>query len=127
MPSLNKLQIIGHVGNYQGLRYTANGKAILNFSVAVNSGRKQDDGSFSDETTWFRIVTFGQVAERLAPQIDKGSLVMVEGPVKLDSYKGNDGVERYSLEVVGFSALALSKLNSAPAQKHLDSDDLPFE
>jgi len=92
---LNKLLITGNLGRDSELAYTANsGKAILKFSMAVARGFKKENG-----TDWFNCALFGDRAEKLAAYLIKGTKVLVEGTVRLNSYE-KDGVKKYSTEIL---------------------------
>lgn len=88
---MNKLFIIGTVGNKPELKATQTGKSVCSFSVAVN-GR-------NDTTTWFRVTTWEKLAENTARYLDKGSKVAVVGAVSCRTYQANNGETRASLEV----------------------------
>lgn len=89
---LNKLTIIGRLVREPELRYTQAGKAVCGFTVAVDGERKEDDSQFIKVTAWEKM------AELCAEYLVKGQEVLVIGPVKLDSWEGNQGT-RYDLAV----------------------------
>ena len=77
--SLNKAMIIGNLGRDPELRYTATGQAVVQFTVAVNRNYKDAAGEWKEETEWFRVVAWGQLAERTAEHLRKGCKVYGEG------------------------------------------------
>lgn len=79
MPSYSKTTIVGHLGNKPELREAA-GKAVCNFSVAVN-GRKKDA-----PPTWFKVTAWEKLAENCAQYLDKGRAVLVDGEITLDTW-----------------------------------------
>ena len=79
MGSVNKVILVGNLGRDPEMRYTPNGQAVTQFTVAVNRNFKDQDGSWQEETEWFRVVVFGQQAERAAEYLRKGGKVYVEG------------------------------------------------
>ncbi len=134
MPSLNNLSIIGHAGRDGELKYTANGKALYSFSVAVSRSYKSGD-EWKEETDWFNVTLFGDQAERQANyDLKKGNLIYVEGRVSMRTYESN-GVQRSSLDVAANRVLNLTKREegATPAQPRQarppepSIDDLPFE
>lgn len=97
---LNKVQVIGHLGNDPEVRYTAGGAAITNISVASTEKWKDKQGVEQSETEWFRITFFGKLAEIAAKWLKKGSLVYVDGKLKTTKYTDKNGIERYSTDVI---------------------------
>ena len=90
---LAKVTLIGNVGKPEDLKYTQSGKALINFSLAVNDGKGDQQ-----TTTWYRCALFGQLAESLAPYIVKGKQVYVEGKLTAREYEGKNG-KGFSLDV----------------------------
>ena len=77
--SLNKAMIIGNLGRDPEMRYTPNGQAVTQFTVAVNRNYKDASGEWKEETEWFRVVAWAPLAERTAEYLRKGRKVYVEG------------------------------------------------
>lgn len=118
-----KIQIIGNLGRDPELRYTPNGKAVTEFSVAVNQGKKdQQTGEWSDESDWFRVSVWGEAAKTAAEKYHKGSKVLVDGRFRSREYE-KDGVKRISLEI---SADQVVALDSTPRAVSAPVDDEPF-
>ncbi len=86
--------IVGNVGRDPELRFTQSGKAFCTFSVAVTERVKQGDDWEDGDTSWFNIKTWGYVAEDVAERVQKGQRVIVYGRLKIESWEGQDGVER---------------------------------
>lgn len=106
MPSFSRTTIIGHVGQSPELRYSASGKAMANFSVAVSDGKKLPDGKWEDGTQWWRVQMFGEMAERMCgdyegggPRLPKGAAVLAEGRAKVNLWKDKQGETRADLEL----------------------------
>ena len=151
MGNLNRVMIIGNTGRDAELRYTANGTAVSDFSMAVNSRRRSQSGDWEDETEWFQVVLFGDRAERISQYITKGKQLYVEGRLRTRNWDDDQGVRHYRTEVIannvefldrrgesgggggdwsggggnfgGGSGGGGSSRGSAPS----DLDDLPFE
>jgi len=97
--SFNKITIVGYLGRDPELRYTPQGTAVCNFSVATTEKRKNARGETEEHTIWFRIAAWGRQAELAAEYLAKGRQVYVEGRLRLEQYTDRDGNPRTSLEV----------------------------
>ena len=119
---LNKVQLIGNLGRDVELRSTPNGKAIANFSMAVEGGK--------DKTEWANIEAWETTAENCAKYIAKGSKVYVEGKFKTESWE-KDGERRYKTVVVANRVLFLDKKESGsqPQSRQQDAEftEVPFD
>ena len=138
---LNKVMIIGNLGADPEMRYTANGSAVTEFRVAVNRNYTTNEGERREETEWFRIVTWNRLAETCSQYLSKGRQVYVEGRLRTRSWEGQDGVTRYTTEVIaqevrflgnrrdaegGGFAGAPAVAVGADAEGDIEPDDLPF-
>lgn len=97
--SFNKITIVGNLGKDPELRYTPQGNAVCNFSVATNEKRRDKTGDLQDVTTWFRITLWGKQAENASKYLTKGSPIYIEGRLKVEEWADRDGKNRYTLEV----------------------------
>jgi len=111
MASLCKVQIIGNVGGDPEQRYTQDGTMRVTFSVAVNRNRRNQDGSFQEETEWFRVSTMGRLAEVAQQYVTKGTPLFIDGRLSVDRWTGQDGQPRTTLQVF---ANALQLLGTRP-------------
>lgn len=101
MSGINKVIILGRVGQDPEIRYAANGSAIANISVATSEKWKdKNTGEQKEETEWHRVVLFGKLAEIAGEYLRKGSQVYFEGKNKTRKWTDQQGVERYSTEIV---------------------------
>ena len=99
--SLNKVQLIGHLGADPELRYTSNGMAVATFNLATNeSFRSNESDEWQERTEWHRCVAWGRQAEIAGEYLSKGGQAYVEGRLQTRSWEGQDGVKRYTTEVV---------------------------
>ncbi len=98
--SLNKAMIIGNLGRDPEMRYTPNGQAVTQFTVAVNRNFKGQDGEWQEETEWFRVVAWGQTGERAAENLRKGGKVYVEGRIQTRQWEDQSGQKRYTTELI---------------------------
>jgi len=99
MASFNKIIIVGYLGRDPELRYTPQGTAVCNFSVATTERRKDKSGEFQDVTTWFNVSLWGNRAETVTPYLSKGKLVYIEGRLTQREYQDRDGNTRISIDV----------------------------
>jgi single-strand DNA-binding protein len=97
--SFNKITIVGNLGRDPELRYTPQGTAVCNFSVATNERRKDKTGDFQDHTTWFRVTLWGKQAETASKYLTKGSPIYIEGRLRVEEWSDRDGKNRHTLEV----------------------------
>jgi len=97
--SFNKIIIVGNLGRDPELRYTPQGTAVCNFSVATNERRRDKAGEQQDITTWFRVNAWGRQAENVSKYLSKGRRVYVEGRLHVEEWTDRDGKQRYTLEV----------------------------
>ncbi len=109
--AFSKVMFIGNLGRDPEMRYTPNGKAVTEFSVAVtHRGRDAQTGEWSDlGTDWFRVSIWGDRAERAAEEFKKGMRVLVEGRFRTREYEGKDGTKRTSLDVSADNVIAMDR------------------
>jgi single-strand DNA-binding protein len=106
--SLNKCMIIGNLGRDPEMRYTPSGQAVTQFTVATNR-RWQTNGEWQEETEWFRVVVWGQQAERTAERLRKGNKVYVEGRIQTRQWEDQTGAKRYTTELVADRVTSLER------------------
>ena len=100
MAAVNKVILVGHLGRDREVRYTPDGKAICNFTMATtDSWKDKNSGEKKERTEWHRIVFYQRLAEIVAEYVKKGSKVYVEGSLRTRSWE-QDGVKRYATEVI---------------------------
>ncbi len=115
--SLNKCMVIGNLGRDPEMRYTPSGQAVTQFTVAANR-RWQTNGEWQEETEWFRVVVWGQQAERTAERLRKGHKVYVEGRIQTRQWEDQTGNKRYTTELVANQVTSLERRER--------DDDAPF-
>jgi len=96
--SFNKVTLIGNLGCEPQLKYTPQGKAVCEFTVAT-SQKKGSSTETKEETVWFNITVWDRQAEIARSYLTKGKQVYVEGPLRIEQYVDKTGKPRYSLEV----------------------------
>ena len=101
MASLNKVQIIGNLGRDPEVRYTPNGNAVCNVSVATTrQWKNKESGDKQEETEWHRVVFYDRLAEIAGEYLKKGRSVYVEGRLKTRKWTDKEGKEQYTTEVI---------------------------
>ncbi|MFN8624214.1 MAG: single-stranded DNA-binding protein [Chloroflexota bacterium] len=107
--SLNKCQIIGNLGRDPEMRYTPSGQAVTQFTVATNRNYRDQQGEWQSETEWFRVVVWGQQAERTAERLRKGHKVYVEGRIQTRQWEDQQGQKRSTVELVANQVTSLER------------------
>lgn len=135
---MNRLTIIGNLVRDPELRTTTSGESVCSFTVAVNRRARQGQ---QPEADFFRVSAWRQLGENCQKYLAKGRKVCVIGPVRVNTYTGQDGSTRANMEVVANDVEFLSPLQSETethaealkvdeqtgmTQVEMDPDDLPF-
>ncbi|EDT1338923.1 single-stranded DNA-binding protein [Salmonella enterica subsp. enterica serovar Enteritidis] len=98
---LNKVQLIGHLGQDPEVRYLPNGKAVANLSLATSDTWKdKQTGEQKDRTEWHRVVLYEKLAEVAGEYLRKGAQVYIEGELRTRKWTDQNGQERYTTEIV---------------------------
>ena len=105
--SLNKILVIGNVGTDPDMRYTPNGSPVTSFRLATNRRYTTSTGEQREETEWFTIKAWNQLAEQCNQYVTKGMRVYAEGRLQSNTWTGNDGQARFSNEISAFQVLFL--------------------
>lgn len=111
MPSVNRAELIGHLGRDPETRYTPNGTAYCKFSIATSEKWKdKQSGEKKEKTEWHNIVAWGKLAEIVGEYASKGRLVYVTGKLQTSSWE-KDGATHYKTEIVADNVILLDKQN----------------
>ena len=97
---VNKVILVGNLGNDPELKYSGGGMAICTLSVATSSTRKNKDGEQVEDTQWHRVKLFGKLGEIAGEYLRKGQQVYIEGSIRYDKFTGSDGQERYFTDII---------------------------
>ncbi|HEX6109080.1 MAG TPA: single-stranded DNA-binding protein [Ktedonobacteraceae bacterium] len=97
---LNKIMLIGNLGRDPELNVTSDGTPVTKFSLAVSRNYTTSSGEKREETEWFNIVAWRQLAERCERYLHKGSKIYIEGRLTQRKYTDREGVQRTSVEVI---------------------------
>jgi len=125
---LNKVLLIGNLGQNPELRVTQGGQSVLTLRVATNERFKNRDGEWQDRAEWHSVVIWGKRAEGLAKVVSKGTQVYVEGRLQTRSYDDKQGQKRYVTEVVARDVILLGRRGTGEGggpPPHTDDDYLP--
>jgi len=97
---INKVILVGNLGKDPEVRYTPNGKAVANLTLATSESWKDQSGQIQEKTEWHRVSMFGKLAEIAGEYLRKGSQVYIEGKLQTNKWKDQQGQDRYTTEVV---------------------------
>lgn len=143
MAGLNKVMIIGHLGDTPNLATMNNGEGVCRLSVATSKKwQSQQTGETVERTEWHRVILYRKLAEIAGQYLRKGAQVYIEGELQTRKWTDKDGVERYTTEIIGSSLQMLGKKEEGNTQSspqttpqptqqaavdnnHFD-DDMPF-
>lgn len=119
---VNRVTILGNLGNDPEVKHTASGSAIANLTVATSeSWNDKATGEKREAVEWHRVVLFGKLAEVAGEYLRKGSQVYIEGQLRTRKWTDNAGVEKYTTEIVvgmnGVMQMIGSRQDSKPQQQ----------
>ena len=119
---LNKVMIIGHLGRDPEMRYTPSGRPVTTFTVATNRSWNTTDGERHNETEWFNIVSWGNLAEICKQYLAKGQQVYIEGRLQTRRWEDSDNIKRTSVEIVASEMMILGDRHDSN-QTNIDAGD----
>jgi single-strand DNA-binding protein len=122
---LNKVMIIGRLGQDPEMRYTPSGRPLTKFQLAANRSWTTADGEKKTETEWFNIVAWGKLAEICNQYLKKGQQVYIEGRLHTRRWQDDDGANHSSVEVITQEMIMLD--GRAGDENDPESDDMPGE
>jgi single-strand DNA-binding protein len=97
---INKVILVGNLGNDPDVRYSQSGAAITTISVATSDSWTDKNGEKQERTEWHRVKFFGKLAEIAGEYLKKGRQVYVEGALRTEKYTDKNGVEKYSTDII---------------------------
>ena len=121
MSSVNKVIIVGNLGKDPEMRYTQDGKAIANLTVATSeSWKDKNTGEKREKAEWHKVTFFDKLAEIVGQYLKKGSKIYLEGKLQTRKWQDKDGQDRYTTEILGsemkmLSAKGEGECRAAPA------------
>jgi len=130
MRGLNKVMIIGRLGRDPEMRFTPSGRPVTSFSVATTRSWLNADGERREETEWFNVVAWAQLAEICKQYLVKGSQVYVEGRLQTRSWEDPDGKKHYRTELVANEMILLGDRRGpgedSPGYVESSEEEFPF-
>lgn len=125
---LNKVMIIGHLGRDPEMRYTPAGRPVTSFSVAVTRSWNSPDGERREETEWFNIVAWGNLAEICKQYLTKGQQVYIDGRLQSRRWEDQEGKKHVSTEIVANEMIIIGERpNRAGASEAAPGGEPPVE
>lgn len=125
---LNKVMIIGHLGRDPEMRYTPSGRPVTTFTVATNRTWNTADGEKHNETEWFNVVSWGNLAEICKQYLTKSQQVYIEGRLQTRHWEDAEGIKHANVEIVANEMMILGdrrEPNQAPAD--MPESDIPTD
>jgi single-strand DNA-binding protein len=125
---VNKVILIGNLGRDPEVRYSPNGQAIANVTLATSeSWKDKTSGEKQERTEWHRIVFFGRLAEIAGEYLKKGAQIFIEGRLQTRKWQDKDGLDRYTTEIVANEMQMLGSRSGAGAPSDHYNQDAPAE
>ena len=132
--SVNKVLLIGNLGQDPEAWFTPQGTAVTNLSVATNESWKDQNGEIQEKTEWHRVVMFGRMAENADKYMSKGQMVYIEGRLKTREWEDKNQVKRRTTEIHCDNFTMLGRrddsyqgnINKDQENDQSSDDDLPF-
>ena len=119
MASVNKVILIGTLGNDPSTRYMSNGEAVTNITLATTDTWKDKNGEKQEKTEWHRVTFYRKLAEIAGEYLKKGRSVYIEGRLETRKWTDKEGVERYTTGIIADSMQMIGN----PGAGSSDSDD----
>lgn len=124
---LNKVMIIGNIGRDPELRYTPSGKPVTSFSLASSRSWIAPDGERREETEWFNVVAWGNLAEICNQKLAKSQQVYVEGRLQTRSWEDDRGQRHFRTEIVANEMIILGPRDKNNAKHDYNNEELPLD
>ena len=125
--SVNKVIIVGNLGQDPESRFTPQGTAVTNLSVATNESWKNQSGEYQDRTEWHRVVMYGKMAETANEYMHKGMMVYIEGRLQTNEWEDQNQVKRKTTEIRCDNFTMLGKRSDGAQEKKSESADESFD
>jgi single-strand DNA-binding protein len=125
---INKVILVGNLGRDPEVRYSPNGQAVANITLATSeSWKDKTTGDKQEKTEWHRVVFFGKLAEIAGEYLKKGAQVYVEGRLQTRKWQDKDGADRYTTEIVANEMQMLGSRSGQGAPNSDFNQDQPAE
>ena len=123
---INKVIVVGNLGQDPDTRYMPSGSAVTNITVATNeSWKDKQTGEQKDRTEWHKVAMFGRLAEIAAEYLRKGSQVYIEGKLRTRKWQDKDGKDRYTTEIIADEMQMLGGRGGAGGSAPMQDDRPP--
>mgnify|MGYP000843929925 FL=1 len=122
--SLNKVMLLGHI-TAPKLTTTKKGMPVCQFSLATNRYKKDAEGNFTEDVTWHRIITFAEVAKKIA-ELTKGTPVFIEGRISNREWTDENSNKHYISEIIPDNIIPLGKIERKTAPPEGEYESSPF-
>ncbi|VFP86226.1 Single-stranded DNA-binding protein [Buchnera aphidicola (Cinara pseudotaxifoliae)] len=110
---VNKVILIGYLGQHPDVRYMPNGGTVVNITIATSDiWKDKNTGETKEKTEWHRVVLFGKIAEIAGQYLKKGSQVYIEGSLQTRKWQDQNGLDRYTTEIIVSVTGAMQMLGS---------------
>jgi single-strand DNA-binding protein len=97
---VNKVILVGNLGNDPEVRYMPNGDAVANLSIATSESWKDKQGQLQEKTEWHKLTAYRKLAEIIGEHVKKGSRLYVEGKLQTRKWQDKEGNDRYTTEII---------------------------
>lgn len=130
--SVNKVILVGRVGQSPEGRYTPSGLSVVNYSLATNDTKSNSDGNKIDHTEWHNIVSLGKQADFVTEYVKKGQLICIEGKLRTQKWEDKNKVTHYKTEILADSVTPLEwkqdneKAEDKVSEPAENEEELPF-
>ena len=125
MADLNRIQLIGNLGQDPESRYTATGRRLARFPLATNRRWKTSDGEEKVATDWFNIECWNGLAEAVSTYLHKGRKVFVDGRLQIDQYE-KDGQKNQYVKVIAINVIFLDNPSNGEKLNSSELENIPF-
>jgi single-strand DNA-binding protein len=121
---INKVFIMARTTREPTIRYTQNGMAIADLSVAHNRSFKDKDGNWQEEASFFEVNCFGELAERVGSKINKGDLILIEGRLQQESWETKENEKRYKVKIIAEKIKLIAKPKQAQDEQPKENEEI---
>jgi single-strand DNA-binding protein len=121
---INKVFIMGRATREPIVRYTPNGTAIADLSVAYNRSFKDKDGNWQGETSFFDVNCFGELAEKVVSKINKGDLILIEGRLQQESWETKENEKRYKVKIIAEKIKLIAKPKQTQDEQLKENEEI---
>ena len=126
--SVNRVILVGRVGQSPEGRYTPSGLSVVNYSIATNETKSNSDGIKTDHTEWHNIVSLGKQADFVSEYVNKGQLICIEGKLRTQKWEDKTKVTHYKTEIVSDTVTPLEWRSdeNKVSEPEENEEELPF-